>query len=511
MLLTPSHRYFLSLAVFIAIIALAHQFLILPYLQTVALRAWYSRRVPTWLSTDRSVADTTLSSFIAERYVHVDPMDGRISPLKCDAYTHVFPFTDSGRPLVATFGVSDDQSWWLRQHKFLDYSDIRDLVSLEYVRQCVSSADSWQSLFRRGSGRASGIPLSSLLRYTYTVGFEEPGEKETGAGTAGTANRSSRFKENVAANGMDAQDIPTSVHESLVRSMSSDADTTPYRRLTFTFHDSVTGLSYRFQLKGYKPSPFAIAAITSASTDAALASAAPLESPSATKPITEWLPEVWLDRRLDDAAVSEATVLYTQRDSLATLFAAANSGPGSNTINPCWDQSLNKFRIGNFPVNLDEFSTIYLRGLQRVTDADAAADPTILPTLHRMYWACSYDIAKPSTSQPTAPIRARSRALAIRKKTTPKNKDGVVAKIDADSGGEKSGGDRGGDQRSSGVADSRGGDGGGGSDLKAPVKSDTQPQADGITPATPILYDTVLTLNLCIDGKSFDEKAGKCQ
>jgi hypothetical protein len=383
--MSSTAKHFLLLLIFAAFIAIVHLLVIVPYVQRTALPARYSRQKVAWIDADGTV-NANLSDFVSARYVTTTD-DGSLKRLSCDRYLHLFPFTDSGEALVVSMKLGTP-SWTVDDRKFLPYFWIKDLVLKDYVQECVESVDDWRKLFR--SVHVERRNVSALKRFTYDITFS-------------------------SASG--SNDPPTTLDESVMRLMDRP------NLLTFTFRDTITNEVFRFQLEGYKPSSFAGTA------------------PNKTGSVDERLPELSLDRMDVNASLSETAVLLTRHGTIDGLMAASDD---QRSINPCWDPKYNRFQVGNFAVTLDQFSTIYLRGLQRVTDDDASRDPKINETLQKMFWGCTYDIK---------------------------------------GGGTGSGSERGG----SGV-------------VKTLVDTDRY----AIVNRNSILNDTLLTLNLCLEGKKFD-------
>lgn len=411
MLSIDSH--FFLLLIFVVVIATLHILVILPYVRKIALNAWYSRQKIAWFDGD--TINSNLSDFIAARYVSVGGGDGALAPLKCSTYLHLFPFTDRGQALAIAAKPGDP--WTIQRYKFIPYARLKDLRFKEYVQECLEDVNDWRKLFRTPGGDRDKkrSRVSALKRYTYDVSFS-------------SADDSSSLP-------------PTTLEESLQRFQLLD---TPPKRLTFTFRDTLLNKEYRFVLNGYKLSIFASPSTNTMDSKAE---------------IDKRLPELWLDRM----ATKKAEIV---------LFARGGDidYDDEDVTNPCWDAKYNRFRIGKHPVNLDQFSTIYLRGLQRVTTDDERQDPNVREYLQKMFWRCTYDVSANQAGGGAS--------------------SGVGGGVDSN--------------KNNGENNDGSGSGGGGGGKK--VKTSRYASEFTIVNKNSILNNTLLTLNLCVDGKKFNGK-----
>lgn len=342
--------YLLSLSLVLLLALAVHVYVLKPYLEGPALRTWYSRQNVQWIG-DGNLINENLSAYILGRHVSYDAATGSVRPLECDVYTHVFLATSEGRPVVieaVDAGTYSGRRLRVRNRMTLEYRDVKDLTLRPYVFQCCSSLDSWRNHFRDGSdSEKRQHSLEALKRYSYTVGFEPPLQSR------------------------DVGSPPKSVTEAVL-SVTRATNVEPV--LTFTFLDSRTGNRTAFQLPAYIRSAFAD-----------VPSPANPSDPNGT--VWERLPELWLTRHnkrnMDEEAAHDVV-----------LFAADGQPPTSRAIgvnNPCWANSLNRFVVGDFPVTVDQYTGIYLRGLQRLTETDLEANPDARRAFNRLYWKCVYD------------------------------------------------------------------------------------------------------------------------
>lgn len=330
--------YFVTLFVIsLALVALLF-FVFFPLLEGKWLKNWYKSQRVDWVTQDGLVL-SDLQKFVVDRYVNLDTDDaGSIKPRKCDSYAHPFLFTDSGQPLMIL--VNDDGKVTAR--KWLKYSSLDGLRLREFQTECINSIDDWEKLFVSTKEDVSSVSLSRLKRYDYTIRFEELQDKST------------------------PQDIPTTAMKAL---MMARAEPSREAYLTFVFTDKISGKSWKFQLPEYVQSPF-YSAETLRENDGDLFAQ---------------LPEYALDR-------SSMSKLKSSNAQGEILFL---TGTDENQLveigNPCWNKSLNKIEIGNFPVNLSQFSNIYLRGLQHVSPKRLDSDDEAIAVYRRLFWSCTLE------------------------------------------------------------------------------------------------------------------------
>lgn len=342
--------YFITLFIaFLAVLALLF-IVFVPLLEGKWLKNWYASQGVDWLTEDGSV-NSDLQKFISDRYVTLDQQDGSIKPRTCEAYAHPFLFTDLGKPLVV---LVDDHAK-LKSHKWLKFSDLTGLRLREFQTECVSSLNDWRELFVDTKDSYDSIPLSRLKRYQYNITFEEEQDKT------------------------DPNRIPTSAGEAFMLARAAPRE----QILTFVFTDKFSGQVWKFQLNEYVKSPFS-------ST----------ENLTETSDLFERLPEYALDR-------SSVSKLKSTNAQSEILFM---TGTGDSQLveigNPCWNKSLNKFQLGNFPITLVQFSNIYLRGLQHVSEKQLEASDQTIEIYRRLFWSCTFN---PEVEPESSPLPVKRR------------------------------------------------------------------------------------------------------
>lgn len=474
--LTRTGGYFLALITFALLIVFLHAILIKPYMER-ALRAWYSRQAVEWVKLDgkadaRAAATTTenlvgrrlndsVRNFIAARYVRMDRETGNLKPRDdCDGYLHFFPFTDLGCGLSVVFDPRKE--WRVREVQPVPYAKFRGRQLKEFVQECLTRSDDWPRLYREQHqvDRAT-VPLSALKRYSYRVGFEPRDYYTRGVGLTAAGDA-----------GDDTSDMPSTSMEALIQSRGENAVAADLV-LTFVYADKLTGKTWRFQLTDYKPSLFFGVRSSENHTNE-------------TGVIWERLPPLHLDRSSSSTVAAQAdTIVLFQQDSesLAADLLLRGQQQAEQTgynVNPCWNSTINRFRLGNFPVDAASFSMIYLRGLQVVTDREAENNPEIQAILRRMFWSC---VDSSGTS----------------------SRSNIVSRSGYRGSGNGGGGEDGGS----------GGGGKGGSGERSPVLQDKTDQYHlrdiNVQAASSIITDTVLSLQLCLENTEFSPKTQRCQ
>lgn len=384
--------YLLSLSLVLLFALALHVYVIKPYLEGPALRHWYARQTVQWIG-EGDLLNDNLVAYIRSRYVSYDTTTGAVGPLDCNRYTHVFLATSDGRPMVIE--AEDAGTWSGRRLRVtdrmsLEHDQVKDLVLRPYMFRCSSSMHAWREHFRDDQPAVSATPpVSALRRYTYTVGFEPPAES-LDVGRVGTT-----------------ASPPKTVTEAVL-SVTRVGDIEPV--LTFRFSDTISGQQWTFQLSDYIKSAFAD-----------VESTANVSNP--TGAVWERLPELWLTRhakrRMDEDAAHDL-VLFAADGEAQSMRAVSGT-------NPCWASSLNRFVVGDFPVTVEQYSGIYLRGLQRLTSADLDADPEARRAFERLYWTCVYDYdSRVNRRLTTSPDTAPEDKSAIRRPNLGINVDSIL-------------------------------------------------------------------------------------
>lgn len=419
-------KYTISLIIFAVLVFVMHYLFVKPYIEDTALKAWYARQNVQWIlpndtidlsSTDGSKdilrlynqpLNDTLKAFIISRYVQLDG-NKVLSSRKCDQYLHFFPFTDHGCGLSVLF---DAQDWRVTSVESIPYKRFETLIAKEYVQECIDRTSDWRKLYRdddlvnRRQHANSSVVLSALRRYTYTVDFQPmqrnvsdslyyrivESSDNDGGGGGGSGSAIDTGNKDSSSTSIDntvfrAEDVPRSTYQSLLlREFNDDANnlssnrsyeansSSPLRVLTFTFVDRLTGRSWFIQLSDYKPSVYQ--AIVS-----------PDNTVNPTGKIWERLPPLHLDRSENSTTTVQAenAVLF----NLSTQLADDGSLKDNRALHPCWNEKINRFRLGNYAVDADSFSVIYLRGLQVLTQDNVNNDPTKRAILSRLFWNCA--------------------------------------------------------------------------------------------------------------------------
>lgn len=414
-------EYIFGVLFFLLIILLTHVFLLRPMLEGRMLRNWYRKQQSNWLATENRVTGP-LANFVRSRYVRWDRSgDGTVRPLDCTTYLHPFLFTSNGRPTIVALASSATPSaadlTVVSTHNLPNHQTVRSLMLREYVTECLENPiTDWPRLFRdpnHDDEQQQQLPNTVLQRYTYRVSFED----EAPAASDNT--------------------YPVTAADALV------AQQRQRQQLVFEFTDTVDRRTWRFALPQYQRS--ALGRVRSA------------ENPQSDAAPDVWqrLPQLWLDRSASRSVRDYASSAQSDRRSQdLVLFNRGgdtdNDVSAPQDLNPCWNANLARFVTGNFPVTAQQYSTIYLRGLQQVSRNDEAT--TAL--LGRMYWRCVWDY----------------------------DSGGLPSSVSSASEGQ---------------GPVRGGDDKNGED-RSFINNNS------------ILYGTLLSLNLCGNELCFDQIAGKC-
>lgn len=357
-------NYIFGALLFLLLVVVLDVFLLGPAIRGPILRAWYKRQRTNWLEAGSGRVNNALSTFVRSRYVRQSDTDGTISPLDdCSTYLHPFLFTDRGHASVVALAAVDQQQLSILSSHRLPYSAIRSLRLREYVTECLADpVTDWPRLFHRDddSKEDGRRVISGLSRYTYKVSF-------------------------AAATGPTS--IPTTAGAAIEAVATTTTTQPPPLLLTFEFTDHADGeRCWSFVLPQYRKSTFG-----------GVVSAANEQSDTAVD-VWKRLPPLWLERSTA-RTVPTVTDPTDLRDRSIVLFSRALTDDTPNELNPCWNPWLQRFVVGQFPVSPQQYSAIYLRGLQRVTDADLHSDSTVRQTLSRLYWRCVWDYGEAGNSR----------------------------------------------------------------------------------------------------------------
>lgn len=535
--------------------------LIRPWLEDPLLKAWYARQNTNWLTTRKQLVDSTLASFVRSRYVKVDSTNGTVTPLQCKNYLHIFPFTDLGVPLVVRFSeygsvdltnkrsntrpetdLTVGTTLHVTQQLKLSYNQLKSYQLREYVvNECLDDVSRWRGLFKPIADRtcattptttslstspstsevistegkfavtavaaasAAGDVVGDASTDTVDDPFQSDRSLSISPDTYSAYSTYRKDKEATLATfvsalkrydykitylpppGSSLDNIPSSASAALQTSRGSSHTAA---ELTIEFFDLKENRRFKFRLPEYQKSQLANRVTTLAKTYNN--NRHNNEKDSHRDISNNNVNELWsklqlfelkrsvfrsvdqrrnADREAQDVLLFHKT-LYNDESGIPSANSDHNSLL-STTLNPCWSASRARYVTGDFPVTAAQFSNIYMRGLQQISETEVQSDETVATNLRRLYWRCVWDYNDDSDNS-----YATDRNVTSKQPSSSSSLSSLSLP-----------------SSSSSVQDS-------GSSIAK--RADTFAAQTSTISGNAVLYNTLLSLNLCADDKVFD-------